>query len=562
ETFLAVRRGPGDFEQRICIKRMLPALERDKAFVDLFLAEARTSAQLRHRNIVQLLDFGQVEGRHYLALELIEGLDLAALLRGASGASERLPTPLVIYLGLELATALEYAHKQGEGVVHRDLSPGNVLLSRAGEVKLSDFGIAKAVGRAGGTRSGVLKGKVPYLPPEYVRSGEFSVQNDLYALGITLFECLTGRRPYDAPTELATLQRASTGVHTALAELDPEGLPDLHALVTALIKPDPAGRPQAAAAVVDALAQFAPPPTARRELAAWVERHAPLRQAADSETALAATVAKGHASPAPQTPTTAVALPSQAVSGRHLGDVPARTAALAGSRDVTRTQLPEAGALLPGQVAETAAASASASGDTPAATASAIVLAAQIRGRRGRLLALGMVAGVLPVLGLVAYRSVSDAPATATASAADDQASPSTPAAASAAPAAPRPAADSPATSAATQPATATAPRPDNKAAASTAPASAAGTHNETASTTRAKTTAPPELGRIRVVVTPHGKIWIDDRPRGAAPRTLRLRPGRHVLAVGQNGPLLMRDIEVRAGQRAITYRFDLPQSP
>ena len=200
ETFLAVRRGPGAFEQKVCVKRILPAFEQDQDFVRQFLEEARVSAQLRHANIVQVLDFGVVDGSHYLALELVEGMDLHKLLRSLGDRGETMTSGLVVYLATELANALEYAHGGGgqstSPVVHRDISPSNVLVSRAGEVKLTDFGIAKAAHGPGPIpTTGVVKGKVPYMAPEYALSGKSDPRSDLFALGVLLFEALAGRRP-------------------------------------------------------------------------------------------------------------------------------------------------------------------------------------------------------------------------------------------------------------------------------------------------------------------------------------------------------------------------------
>ncbi|MCS6800003.1 MAG: protein kinase, partial [Myxococcota bacterium] len=270
ETFVAIRRGPGGFEQRVCLKRVLPAYELDPEFVRLFVEEARLSASLRHAAVVQVLDFGVAEGSHYLALELVEGLDLREMLRRLHRHDRRLGHELVAYIGVELAGALEYAH--GMRVVHRDVSPSNVLVSRAGEVKLGDFGIAKALSNTGGmTRSGMLKGKVPYMSPEYARTGVVDARVDLFALGVLLFEALAGRRPYDGATDLDTLARSTEGRHPPLAELVPEAPEPLRRAVETLIRPDPADRFATAGQAVEALAPCAPQAAfARRTLGALV----------------------------------------------------------------------------------------------------------------------------------------------------------------------------------------------------------------------------------------------------------------------------------------------------
>ncbi|MET0284743.1 MAG: serine/threonine-protein kinase [Polyangiales bacterium] len=210
ETFVAVRRGPAGFEQRVCIKRILPAYESDQDFVSSFLAEARTSAALRHANVVQVLDFGEHEGSHYLALELIDGLDLRGLLQRDAA----LDADLVVLIVSEVAAALGYAHAGDEDhppVIHRDVSPSNVLISRNGEVKLTDFGIARVVGGSLHTASGVIKGKIPYMPPEYIDGGHFDARGDLFALGVMTFELLHGFRPFDGDSELDTLRKIAAG---------------------------------------------------------------------------------------------------------------------------------------------------------------------------------------------------------------------------------------------------------------------------------------------------------------------------------------------------------------
>jgi serine/threonine protein kinase len=288
ETFVGLRRGPGGFEQRVCIKRILPTFEQDRAFVQQFLEEARVSARLRHANIVQVLDFGVCDGAHYLALELVEGMDLHRLLAVLRRRGETLTSGLVAFLAVELATALEYAHTHPEGaLLHRDISPSNVLLSRVGEVKLSDFGIARAVTRrAGGppkTETGTIRGKVPYMAAEYALHGVFDPRSDLFALGVTLYESLAGRRPFVGATDLDTLQRIVNGVHPPLSELCPSAPSELVAAIERLIRTNPEERHPSATAFLDALVDVPPPPTARRILGDLVRRAAEWEREGSSE---------------------------------------------------------------------------------------------------------------------------------------------------------------------------------------------------------------------------------------------------------------------------------------
>ena len=275
ETFVATRRGDGGFTQRVCLKRILPAYENDPAFVKLFMREARVSARLRHSNIAQVLDFGVVGESHFLALELIEGMDLRALLRSLGRQGKRLSPGLVVHLAHELGRALDFAHAADDngtpaGVVHRDISSSNVLLSRAGEIKLSDFGIAKAVNQPGTVQSGVIKGKVPYMAPEYATTGTFDARSDLFSLGVTLYECLVGRRPFDASSDVETLKRIVSEQFDKLVDIGIEAPAPLLRAIDRLLSANPEDRFVNAGAFLDALAGTAPPPASERALGALV----------------------------------------------------------------------------------------------------------------------------------------------------------------------------------------------------------------------------------------------------------------------------------------------------
>ncbi len=321
ETFLAVRRGPGGFEQHVCVKRILPFYESDPTFVADFLEEARLAAQLRHANITQVVDFGAVEGSHYLALEFVDGMDLRALLARLRERGQRLEVRLAILVAIELATALEFAHTPGRGrqaVVHRDISPSNVLISRAGAVYLTDFGIARAVGTKRRTESGVLRGKVPYVAPEYAAHGHFDGRTDLFGLGVVLFEALTGRRPFDGETDLDTLQRIKEGHRPQLGFLVPGAPPPLVAAVEKLLEIDPRRRHASAGELIDALSAVSPPATATRELGALVASLSPpltdsLRISAAQRTAVIANA------PAPAYPSVREASPHAATLTSDVG---------------------------------------------------------------------------------------------------------------------------------------------------------------------------------------------------------------------------------------------------
>jgi serine/threonine-protein kinase len=211
EVYLAKAAGPMGFEKTLVLKRILPHLAEDPAFVEMFLGEARLAAQLEHPNVVQIFDFGEAEGSFFLAMELIDGPNLRKLVKRAQEVP--LPPALCAKLVAFAAEGLAYAHEfrdpaTGEplGLIHRDVSPDNILVSRQGAVKVVDFGIAKVAGQGHRTQTGVVKGKVAYMPPEQLQTKPLDRRVDVYALGVVLYELLTGKRPFDATTDVSVMQ--------------------------------------------------------------------------------------------------------------------------------------------------------------------------------------------------------------------------------------------------------------------------------------------------------------------------------------------------------------------
>ncbi len=275
ETFVAVRRGPGALEQQVCLKRILPTLESDPEFVRMFLREARVSALLHHPHIARVLDFGKADDTHFLTLELIEGTDLRGVLRYLRRRAEPLDIGLVLHLAHSLGRALEFAHAADvdgatTGIVHRDVSPSNVLLSFAGEVKLADFGIAKAMNHPSSVQSQALKGKVPYMAPEYAFGRHCSARSDLFSLGVVLYQSLAGFRPFDGGNDLQTLEQARLGQREPLSAVASHAPTALIEIVDELLAPDPENRLRSATALLDRLERLAPPPLAQRELGTLV----------------------------------------------------------------------------------------------------------------------------------------------------------------------------------------------------------------------------------------------------------------------------------------------------
>ena len=213
EIFLATAQGIEGFEKRLVIKRILPALSDDEQFVRMFVEEAKLCVSLHHPNIVQVYDLGLFDGQYYIAMEYVDGRDLLKTLAWC-GRKERpvpFPTDIALYIVMEVLKGLQYAHgltKDGEplGIIHRDVSPSNVLLSYEGEVKLGDFGIAKARTRER-TATGILKGKFGYMAPEQVTGVPIDFKADIFAVGILLYELLTGHRLFAGKNDLAVLER-------------------------------------------------------------------------------------------------------------------------------------------------------------------------------------------------------------------------------------------------------------------------------------------------------------------------------------------------------------------
>ncbi|WP_342377690.1 protein kinase [Myxococcus stipitatus] len=213
EVFLAKAEGPGGFEKTLVLKRILPHLVEDPSFVEMFLEEAKLVAQLNHPNVVQIFDFGESEGTYFLAMELIDGPNLRRWRKQADSRGVFLPPNLCAKVVAHAAEGLAFAHDfedavtgQPLGLIHRDVSPDNILVSRQGAVKVVDFGIAKVVGQKHRTQTGIVKGKVAYMPPEQVRADPLDRRVDVYALGVVLYELLTGRLPFEGASELAMMQ--------------------------------------------------------------------------------------------------------------------------------------------------------------------------------------------------------------------------------------------------------------------------------------------------------------------------------------------------------------------
>jgi len=214
EIYLAKLIGPGGFEKLVVIKQILPKLSGQRHFVDLFVAEAKTLVTLAHGNIVPVYELGVVEDTYFIAMDYIDGPTLYRLTETMSRRDAKMEPAVAAWIAARILEGLDYAHRKGEGVIHRDLSPRNVMLSRDGEVKLVDFGIAVTLGDEGENEShqSAPTGSFPYMSPEQVRKESLTPQTDLFTTGVLAWEMLTGERLFarsDADATLAAVQRGT-----------------------------------------------------------------------------------------------------------------------------------------------------------------------------------------------------------------------------------------------------------------------------------------------------------------------------------------------------------------
>jgi serine/threonine-protein kinase len=262
EVFRAKIVSSHGFEKALVIKRILPQLAADRTFVSMFIDEAKLTAQLVHPKVVQVLDFGEVAGQYFIALELVDGYDALALLRQCAGRRVRMPLSLGVHVAMEVLDALDYAHNATDPdgrplyLVHRDISPSNIFVSKRGDVKLGDFGIARAEQRESKTQAGTLKGKYGYMSPEQVLGAAVDRRSDVFAVGIVLAEMFMGRRLFTARNDLDVLLMVRDGQTERLERYAADLPAELLALVRKALKKDPAQRFPTAQAFREALGDY------------------------------------------------------------------------------------------------------------------------------------------------------------------------------------------------------------------------------------------------------------------------------------------------------------------
>jgi Protein kinase domain len=262
EVFRAKTQGTAGFERVVAIKLLLPQIANDADFVTMLIDEAKIAGQLSHANIAQIFDLGQVEGRYFIVQEYVPGRDLRAILHHLDDHHQRLGVAQSCHIILKICEALDYAHNKRDAagqplnLVHRDISPQNVIVSHEGEVKLIDFGIVKAEGRATRTLAGLVKGKFAYMSPEQLRGLPVDRRSDVFACGILLHELLTGQPLFKRGSEFETLQRARSAEIDPPSRLNPEVPPELDRIVLRTLARHVDDRYQTAIALRDDLWEF------------------------------------------------------------------------------------------------------------------------------------------------------------------------------------------------------------------------------------------------------------------------------------------------------------------
>ena len=262
EVFKAKSFSTGGFEKLLVIKRILDHLSTNDEFVEMFIDEAKITVSLQHPNIVQIYDFGKIRENYFLSMECVEGKDVKGILRKLAHRRKLLPTEFAVYIAHEMAKGLDYAHKKADAqgnplrIIHRDISPSNILVSYNGEVKIADFGIAKAESSAYDTKDGVLKGKFEYMSPEQASGRDMDHRSDIFSAGIILHEMLTGRRLFKTDSDVKTLEKIKAVDIQPPSALNPNIPSRLDEIVMKALSRDTADRYADARDLQQALLEF------------------------------------------------------------------------------------------------------------------------------------------------------------------------------------------------------------------------------------------------------------------------------------------------------------------
>ncbi|MFN3198587.1 MAG: serine/threonine-protein kinase [Bradymonadia bacterium] len=248
EVYLGELKGAANFSRQVAIKRILPHLAKDQAFVARFIDEANVMVQLHHGNIVSVQELVDEGGELFLVMDYLPGRDLKALIKRLDHRQAPISPDMALYITAEVLSGLDYAHHRVDGqgaplaIVHRDVSPANVLLGAAGEVKLTDFGVARARGGVHQSVSGALQGKFVYMSPEQADGQPLDHRSDIFSVGLVLYELLTGARPFAADTDTEILRKVRTAAVEPPSTLRADLPPEVDSLVMKALERDPGDR--------------------------------------------------------------------------------------------------------------------------------------------------------------------------------------------------------------------------------------------------------------------------------------------------------------------------------
>ena len=280
EVFLAKSFGVEGFEKILAIKRILPTMAEDEDFIEMFIDEAKIAGHLNHANIVPIYELGKIGESHYIAMEYVWGKDLLQIMNRFRRMRKRMPAAMVAFIASKMCEALEYAHNKRDrkgrplDLIHRDVSPQNILVSYDGAVKLIDFGIAKAASRTTKTQAGVLKGKFGYMSPEQVRGQAVDHRSDIFAVGTCMYEMLTSERLFVGESDFSTLEKVRSAAVAPPSHMVSGCPPEFDAIVMRTLARDPDERYQTAGELQESLQTFLVtqrPPYTTSKLASWMK---------------------------------------------------------------------------------------------------------------------------------------------------------------------------------------------------------------------------------------------------------------------------------------------------
>jgi serine/threonine-protein kinase len=262
EVFRAESEGLQGFRKQVAIKRVLPHLSEKKKFIQMFLDEARLSAQLSHSNCVQVFDIGVGDNAYFIVMEYVDGANLKSVAETIKKQGKEFPVAAAAFIAAEICKGLSYAHEFTDvnhtrlDIVHRDMSPPNVLITKYGEVKIVDFGLAKASSQLEKSEPGIIKGKFSYLSPEAAHGQEVDARTDIFAVGIILWELLSGQRLFLGETDFQTVKKVQQAVVPPISSLNKKVPPELERIVNRTLARDPAQRYQTARELGQDLSKF------------------------------------------------------------------------------------------------------------------------------------------------------------------------------------------------------------------------------------------------------------------------------------------------------------------